>query len=273
MGVMISTFPRVFSGVNTAEEQTEFLKKCGYEYGDLLIREKFVVNNDSPAEDFQKVYDIYKKNGVILYGAITDLNAPCENMEKILDFCGKRGILKIKIGQYRYSGDSYRNLFAKARIDLIGLERLSKEYGVQILVQNHGGTINSSASLTRALLDGLDPDNVAMYYDAGNMMCIDGHEAWAMGIDIAGKYLRYVGIKNVHWFKKENGGWDRGFCPLRDGIIDYKEVLGALKASGYSGDYNVHTFYIPDGSVHEQSTIDVAAGDLAYFKELLAEVM
>ena len=271
--IAISTFPRVFSGVRTAEEQTEFLKKCGYEYGDLLIRNNFVVNNESPATDFQAVYDVYQKAGVKLYGAITDLNAPCDNMEKILDFCGKHNIFKIKIGPYNYSGgDSYRNLFAKARIALIGLEGLSKQYGVQILVQNHGGTINSSASLTRALLDGLDPGNVALYYDAGNMMRMDGHEAWALGIDIAGKYLRYAGIKNAHWFRKDTGEWSVDFCKLRDGIINYSEVLGALKASGYSGDYNVHTFYVPDGSITEQATIDSAADDLAYFKELLANI-
>jgi len=269
MAAIISTFPRVFCGVGNAEEQTRFLKKCGYDHGDLLIRENFAVDNDSPLSDFVSVHDTYQKNGISLHGAITDLNAPCENMEKILDFCGGHGILKIKIGQYRYFGDSFRNLFAKARVDLMGLERLSKKYGVQILVQNHGGTINSSASLTRALLDGLEPDNVAMYYDAGNMMCVDGHEAWAMGIDIAGKYLGYVGIKNVRWSKKESGGWDRGFCPLREGIIDYREVLGALKAFGYGGDYCVHTFYVPDGSVHEPSTISAAADDLLYFKELL----
>ena len=269
MAAVISSFPRVFNGVKTAGEQARFFKKCGYAHGDLLIRDNFAVNNDSPTEDFQAAYDSYEKEGVCLYSAITDLNAPCENMEKILDFCGKHGMRKIKIGLYRYDGDSYRNLFAKARIDLIGLERLSKRYGVQILVQNHGGTINSSPSLSRTLVEGLDPDNVAVYYDAGNMMCVDGHEAWAMGIDIVGKYLSHVGIKNVHWFKIPDGKWGRGFCRLRDGIIDYREVLGALKAAGYNGDYAVHTFYVPDGSIHEQSTIENAADDLAYFKELL----
>ena len=269
--MVISTFPRVFSGVKTAQEQVDFLKKCGYSYGDLLIREKFVVNNDSPVADFNAVYDVYKQANVGIHCAITDLNAPCNNMEKILDFCGKKGILKIKIGQYQYVGDSYRNLFAKARVDLVGLEALSKRYGVQILVQNHGGTINSSASLTRALVEGFDPDNVAIYYDAGNMMNIDGHEAWNLGIDISGRYLRHVGIKNIHWFKKD-GKWARDFCRLRDGVIDYLEVLNLLKAAGYKGDYAVHSFYLPDGSVHEQSTIDSAADDLAYFKELLSQV-
>ncbi|MCL2813280.1 MAG: sugar phosphate isomerase/epimerase [Oscillospiraceae bacterium] len=269
MAVVISSFPRVFCGVKTAEEQARFFKKCGYTHGDLLIRDNFFVNSDSPAEAFQAVYDTYEKEGVRLYSAITDLNAPCENMEKILDFCGRHNICKIKIGPYRYYGNSYRNLFAKARTDLTGLESLSKRYGVQILVQNHGGTIHSSPSLSRALVEELDPDKVAIYYDAGNMMNGDGHEAWALGIDIAGKYLSHVGIKNVHWFKKSDGKWSRDFCRLRDGIIDYCEVLGALKAAGYSGDYSVHTFYVPDGSIHEQSTIENAAGDLAYFKELL----
>jgi len=271
MKPIISTFPRVFSGVKTAGEQTAFLKKCGYEYGDLLIRDNFIVNNHSPVSDFQAAYEAYEKAGVKLYSAITDLNAPCENMEKILDFCGGHGMYKIKIGQFRYAGGSYRNLFAKARLDLIGLESLSKRYGVQILVQNHGGTINSSASLTRALLDGLDPDHVAMYYDAGNMMRLDGHEAWALGIDIAGKYLRYVGVKNVRWDKTENG-WAADFCPLREGIINYHEVLGALKASGYGGDFNLHSFYVPDGSVDDEKTVANVSDDLVCFREILAEV-
>ena len=272
MAVTISSFPRVFYGVKTAEEQARFFKECGYAHGDLLIRENFVVDNDSPTEAFQAVYDTYEKEGVRLYSAITDLNAPCGNMEKILDFCGKHGMRKIKIGPYRYAGDSYRNLFAKARVDLVGLEQLSKRHGVQILVQNHGGTINSSPSLSRALVEGFDPDNVAVYYDAGNMMCVEGHEAWAMGIDILGKYLRHVGVKNVRWFKKPDGGWGRDFCRLREGIIDYLEVLGALRSSGYSGDYAVHTFYVPDGSVHEKTTIEAAADDLAHFKELLGKI-
>jgi L-ribulose-5-phosphate 3-epimerase len=271
MATFISTFPRVFSGVKTAKEQVAFLNKCGYKHGDLLIREKFAVNNDSPVAEFEAAYDAYQEGGIALHSAITDLNSPCDNMEKILDFLGKHNIRKIKIGQYRYAGDSYRNLFARARMALVGLESLSKRYGVQILVQNHGGTINSSPSLSRALVEGFDPDNIAIYYDPGNMMNIDGHEAWALGIDIAGKYLRHVGIKNVYWFKKEDGSWGRDFCPLREGIIDYAQVLKALKAFGYSGDYAVHTFYVPDGSIHDQTTIEAATDDLNYFKELLAQ--
>ena len=138
----ISMFPRVFRGVKTAAQQAQFLKKCGFVCGDLLIRNEFVVNNDSSEAEFQAVFDTYDREGVRLYSAITDLNAPCDNMEKILDFCGRHGMRKIKIGPFGYRGDSYRNLFARARLDLIGLEALSKRYGVQILVQNHGGTIN-----------------------------------------------------------------------------------------------------------------------------------
>jgi len=98
MNKKISTFPRVFSGVKTALEQAQYLKKCGYKCGDLLIRNKFVVNENSPISEFQAVYDTYKQEGIEIYSAITDLKAPSENMEKILGFCGSHGIKKIKIG-------------------------------------------------------------------------------------------------------------------------------------------------------------------------------
>ena len=46
MAPIITTFPRVFSGVKTAAEQAEFLKKCGFTHGDLLIRKNFVVSEN-----------------------------------------------------------------------------------------------------------------------------------------------------------------------------------------------------------------------------------
>ena len=271
---VISVFPRVFSGVKTAAEQAEFLKKCGFTHGDLLIRKGFVVSEDTPEDDFEPVFEEFKKRGVTLYSAITDLKSASPEIEKILKVCNKHNLRKIKIGPYSYK-ENFSETVKEARKSLESLESLvplSKKYDVMILVQNHGGTINSSPSLSRELVDGLPLENVGIYFDAGNMMRMDGHEAWAMGLDIIGDYLEFVGIKNVHWFKKD-GKWDRDFCPLRDGIIDFSEVLNALKKVGYHGDFAVHSFYVPDGSVHDEKTIEAVTDDLKYFKELLEKCL
>jgi sugar phosphate isomerase/epimerase len=149
MDTALSMFPRVFNGVRTGAEQATFLKTCGFEFGDMLIRKNFTVSEDSPESDFEELFRQYKAVGVALYSAITDLNTPSEKMKEILSICSRHNLWIVKIGQYVYRDGSFRAIAGQARKDLERLAVLSKKYGVQILVENHGGTINSSPSLCR----------------------------------------------------------------------------------------------------------------------------
>jgi sugar phosphate isomerase/epimerase len=69
-------------------------------------------------------------------------------------------------------------------------------------------------------------------------MIREGWENWRMGVQLLGKYLTHVHVKNCGWFPKEKRAdgttvWGRPWVPMWEGMADWKEIIAALKSGGY----------------------------------------
>jgi sugar phosphate isomerase/epimerase len=264
---IISVFPKFLKGAGSAGEEASILASLGFTHADLLIRKGFATTASSSDESFDNAVRQYREAGLTLQSAIVDLNGPEPAMPRLLAACSRNGIGSVKIGPYKYTEGQYAADVREARTKLEGLAELAARHGVQILVQLHGGTVHSSAGLGRSLVEGLDPRHVGIYWDPGNMMHKDGHEQWALGLDILGPYLAYVGVKNVVWLR--NGRkWKTEWSLLEEGIIAWPEVIRCLRRIGYTGAYSLHPFYAEDWEPASMSNI---IKDLAYLQELLAD--
>src|SRR5690606_22279594 len=85
--------------------------------------------------------------------------------------------------------------------DLQVLQEIARPLGAQVVIQIHHGNIVATASSARRLVDGLNPDFIAIMHDLGNTT-IEGREgllSLKMGLEILGPYLAHVHIKNAVW--------------------------------------------------------------------------
>ncbi len=102
-------------------------------------------------------------------------------------------------------------------------------YGVKIGLENVWNCFFSSPYDIQYVLDGIDDENVGLYFDLGNMVEFADTDWW---VDAVGKYVVKVHVKD---FKRANGYRSGGsFCDLLEGDLDWKSAIPKL-AKYYDG--------------------------------------
>lgn len=137
-----------------------------------------------------------------------------------------------------------QQLMVSLRKTLRQLERKAYKAGVQVLLELHWGTVMSSFSSAYCLVNDLDPDCIAITFDPANMM-VEGKEDWEFGIKLIRSHLANVHVKNMNW-KQTSNGWAWGWAPLNRGMVDWNELISLLQQNGYTGDYAMEDFLVPN---------------------------
>jgi sugar phosphate isomerase/epimerase len=145
-----------------------------------------------------------------------------------------------------YDGKTgYNDIFNKTRDDLAQVEQLAKTADIKILLELHFGSIIPSVSSAIRLVSGYDPEHIGIIFDPGNMI-FEGMENWRMGIEILGKYLAHVHVKNGYW-EKAAGKWNIHWSRLDEGLVNWSQLVSDLNQTGYDGYLSVEDFRaVPD---------------------------
>jgi sugar phosphate isomerase/epimerase len=169
------------------------------------------------------------------------------DVERVFEACVRMGAPQARVQIPGGDGKTnYRALFDKARADYAKVGKLAHRFGVRANLEIHMGTICPSASSAYRLLEGLDPADVGVIHDAGNMM-IEGYENWQFGLELLGEYLAEVHVKNSTWVPGAPGAlgqntWKFSWAGLREGRVNWPELIATLKAVGYTGWLSVEDF-------------------------------
>lgn len=191
-----------------------------------------------------------------------------QNAERVLKVAAETGAKRVRFTSPKPSDDvPFDTLWTKARADLEVLQEIARPLGAQVVIQIHHGNIVSTASSARRLVDGLDPDCIAVMHDLGNTT-IEGREgllSLKMGLEILGPYLAHIHIKNALWQQigtDADGAaqWKWSWATLRKGMGDVKAYFRALKAVGYDGWVTLEEF------TTELPLYERLADDLAFLK-------
>jgi sugar phosphate isomerase/epimerase len=176
------------------------------------------------------------------------------------------GCRAIRVSPPNYDGSvNYNDLYEETVEGYVLVEDLAREHGVRANVEIHHGNMCSSASLAYRLVSNFDPDLVGVIYDPGNMIC-EGHEQWQLGLELLGPYLSHVHVKNAAWVEagvSQDGEklWKHAMVGMREGFVDWSEVLVALDRIGYRGWLSFEDFAPGD-------TKAKLADNIAYIKAL-----
>ena len=144
----------------------------------------------------------------------------------------------IRVGSAAYDGTKHYNELLKKDIErFTRVQELAKQYRVKALVEIHMGLITPSASAAYRLVSHFSPAHIGLIHDAGNMV-YEGYENYKMGVEMLGKYLAHVHVKNSIVTSTDKKGpqtkeWKTGFGPFRKGAVNFSLLLKALQSARY----------------------------------------
>lgn len=115
-------------------------------------------------------------------------------------------------------------------------------YGITTSVENHGYYVQASDRV-QALIHAVDRPNFKTTLDVGNFVCVDENPVTAVKSNLP--YASMVHIKDFYirpsyrnpgegWFRSAGGNYLRGAI-AGHGDLDLREILRAIKSSGYDG--------------------------------------
>lgn len=196
----------------------------------------------------------------------------CDNMENVkihFEAAQSIGAKNIRISPGLFDPEKNYN----EQIDIVkeqysNIAELAKSYSVRAVIETHMRQLAPSISKAMTILSDLDPKYVGIMWDPGNQV-VEGVEVYPMAMDIAGPYLAEVHAKNLRWEagETENGRvkWSGVSCPLREGIVDWPNLIQLLKERQYDG-----WIFFEDFST-EQPLGTRLKDNLAWFRELIAQ--
>lgn len=162
--------------------------------------------------------------------------------------------------------ENYTVLFNRTKAKVMELEKLAAKYGVAINFETHMGNIIPSASAAYRLVCDCDPRYVGVLFDPGNMVH-EGFENYRLGIELLGKHLSHVHVKNGVWkmTEKTDAGVEKyapTWAQFWKGYADLGKLIQVLRDVGYEGYISVEDF------TNDEDTVTKLKNNLAYLKTL-----
>jgi sugar phosphate isomerase/epimerase len=194
------------------------------------------ISTDDLEATASRAREAAEQNGLAIPGLGTRCNCfEPERVSRYMEVARMVGAPAVRVMAPRYDGSThYDELLSRARAAYEEVETLARGAQVRAVVELHHGLISASASGTRRLLEGRDPQWVGAMLDPGNMLR-EGMENWRMACEILGPYLHHVHVKDAFWLRGDDGAWRCEGAALAEGLIDWQQVMDALRNVGYEG--------------------------------------
>jgi len=250
----------------TLEEAVQKLQELDYDGVEWRIHDECHIKLEEvekKAEYVKKLTESHNLEIVTLisYVLVNDI----DNIKKLLNAANLMKCPRVRLWPPPYDEkENYHQIYQRGLGHAKKVEELAKNYGVKIMFEIHPGTIIPSASLASRWASNFSPQQVGVIFDPGNMV-EEGMENWKMGLELLGEYLEYVHCKNAAWISKrvnDRKEWHWDWVPVKEGIVNWKQVIGILKEIGFDG-------YISNEDFCSLPISQKLEEDIAYIKNLV----
>lgn len=264
-------FTKFLQGL-TAKEVGETARRLGFDGLDLAIRKGQCVNPDNVATALPEAMSIWKDMGISvpLVSMETRQTVPGDaGVRRLFEACGKANIPNIKVGYWRWrAGRPYWPGLEAIRGDLEAFAKMGGDVGVRTVLHTHSGNYyGCNASSAMQLARGFDPKVVAVYLDAAHLMLAG--EPLELALAIVRDYLALVAVKNCRYVQTNPGAsparWERQWCQLEEGLVDWPNAVGLLRKAGYEGPLSLHGEY--SGPEEREAILGRVEKDVKFLRE------
>jgi sugar phosphate isomerase/epimerase len=249
------------------------VKRLGFDGLDLTVRKGGHVLPERAAEDLPRAVATAREEGLdvpMITTALTSADDPTAG--PILWTAARLGIPFLKVGYYLYEHADVRQELARAGREFRRLAELAAQCGIQAGFHNHSEYVGAALWDAAGFIEPLDPKWAGYYFDARHAVAEGGAGAWKTAVQLVKSRLKMIAVKDFSWAKTARG-WEDANCPLGQGMVDWKYVLGEL-CPGFRGPISLHMEYEVPGATtaeREQNILAATARDLAFLKARLEE--
>lgn len=248
-------------------------KQLGFDGLDLTVRPGGHVRPERAADDLPRAVAAAREEGLdvpMITTALTSADDPAAR--PILRTAAKLGIRYFKVGYYQYEHEDVRQELARAGREFRRLAELAAQCGIQAGFHNHSEYVGAAVWDAASFVEPCDPGWAGYYFDARHAVAEGGAGAWKTALRLVKSRLKMMAIKDFSWVRTARG-WEDLNCPLGEGMVDWKAVLGEL-APGFEGPISLHMEYEVAGATpaeRQQNILAATARDLAFLKARLQE--
>jgi L-ribulose-5-phosphate 3-epimerase len=253
------------------EQMAETARELGFDGVDLTVRKGGHVEPERVQEDLPKVAKIVRATGLdipMITAEIVDVNSP--HAEAIIRTASELGIPRYRWGWFSWSDErkvpDLSNFHASierpsgllldvpARLDelrrrVATLAELNEKYKICAMYHNHSGSmVGASVWDLWSLIRDSSPQWVSSNFDVGHATVEGGLGGWANSARLMVPFMRGTAIKDFKWGKNAKGEWEPLWCPLGEGMVNFRAYFAMIKEARFSGPVQLHTEY-PLGGV------------------------
>jgi sugar phosphate isomerase/epimerase len=263
---VLSIFSKHMANLNY-DQLGRTAKQMGFDGVDLTVRKGGHVAPERAAEDLPKATEIIRGHGLELAMITTGLiSAQDATAKPILATAGRLKIPYWKLGYWRYDLKDVEGTVVKTKKATAELVALGREHGVVAGFHNHSADyVGSTVWDIREIIRDLDPKWAGYYFDPGHATIEGGLAGWRISQGIVTPRLKMVALKDFYWSKNNDGSWTVTWCPMGQGMVNWREVFAHFARTGFSGPMSLHVEYDPPD---EPAAI---AKDLEFMKKMVAQ--
>ncbi len=252
----------------------EAAKEAGADGLDLTVRKGGHIAPERAGDDLPRAVEAVRKAGLEVPMITTDIvDERTPNTEDILRTAASAGIRHYRWGGFRYEPDRpVPDQLEALKPRVKALAALNREHNICAMYHTHSGVNQVGASIWDLwlLLKDEDPKYVSANLDIAHATVEGGLGGWLHSTRLILPYTRGVAIKDFVWAKDARGRWAPRWCPLGEGMVNYRQFLPMLLASGFDGPVQMHYEYPLGGADHgaREITMDRAAVIAAMRKDI-----
>jgi len=261
----------------------ETAAKLGFDGVDLTLRDGGHVLPERVEEDLPKAASAIRKAGLALpmvTTAITDTRTP--HAETILKTVSALGIPRYRWGGFRYvDSKPLPDQLAELMPRVAELEEMNRKYKLCAMYHTHSGLNEVGASMWDLwmLVEDRDTRWISVNYDVAHATVEGGLGDWVHSTRLLLPYSKGIAVKDFFWGKNAQGKWEPQWCPLGEGMVDFKRYFAILKEAKFAGPVQMHFEYPLGGAEHggtaptmeKEKILDAMRQDLEKLRTLLHE--
>ena len=167
-----------------------------------------------------------------------------------LDYCKKMIELAHVANQSRIriwapftdTAAKYQESYAQFRRFIDEVLPKAQDLNIQLALEIHQRTICSSASLAMRVAENYPEDLLGVIYDMGNL-AIEGRENVQLSLDLIGKHLTHVQIKNVGYQRlAPHEGWSWYWETIEGGVLPIQNMLTTVMKNNFKDWLSIEDF-------------------------------
>lgn len=239
------------------ERLAEATAELGFDGVDLTCRSRSRshVKPEHVERDLPKAVKAIRRAGLDVYMITSSIADPADRYtEPVLRTAADLGIQYYRIGTWKY--DYSRGILAQLREwndKLKKLAELNEKYNICAGYHNHSGHryIGGPIWDLHEMLQGIDPAWIGSNYDTGHAIVEGGGGAWITNFHLIASRIKMSAVKDFRW-EADGGGQRARFCPMGEGIVDWKQAFTMLKGIGFDGPFSYHMEYHTQGGTQQE---------------------